>query len=158
MSGDLAAQVAAIHDRFAIDDLLTGYASSLDDRDWASLSALFTSDAEFDFTQAYGIAAGRDEFVTWLAGQVTREFAREVQHHLTNRRWRINGDTATGTTDFFNPDIINDGNGGEFLLMNGGRYDFEARRTEAGWRLTRLVGAMLWSHRGDLMVFELPDS
>ena len=143
-------------DRFSIDDLLTGYANALDDRDWEVLAALFTDDATFDFTAAYGIAAPKTEFIAWMAGQVTLDFAPHVQHHLTNRLWHVAGDVAEGRADFFNPDVLNDGEGGLFVLMNGGRYSFTARRTDAGWRLTRLAGTVTWSHRGELIVFELP--
>jgi hypothetical protein len=143
----------AILDRFAIDDLLTAYADALDQRDWPRLSELFVPSAVLDFTAAYGRRAGRDDAIVWLSGQVTREFAPETQHLLTNRRWTCTGDRADGRADFFNPDVIAAG-GEPFLLLNGGRYDFGAVRTPDGWRFDRLAGTVLWSHRGELLVFD----
>ncbi|MBI5088388.1 MAG: nuclear transport factor 2 family protein [Actinobacteria bacterium] len=151
-------RVAYLCDRLELDDLVTGYANSLDDRDWPRLRDLFTPDATLDFTGAYGIVAERDPFVAWLEGQVTREFAPEIQHLFTNRACRIDGDTASGGFDSYNPDIIDEGNGSRYVLMNGGRYTFEARRTGDGWRFSRFAATVLWSHRAELLLFELPES
>jgi hypothetical protein len=150
-------RVAHLCDRLEIDDLITAYANSLDGRDWTRLRDLFTPDASLDFTAAFGIAADRDPFVEWLEGQVTVEFAPEIQHLLVNRACRLDGDRAEGGFDSFNPDIIDAGNGDRYLLMNGGRYAFEARRTDEGWRFTRFAATIVWSHRADLLQFELPE-
>jgi hypothetical protein len=151
-------RLAYLCDRLEIDDLITAYANSLDGRDWPRLRDLFTPDATFDFTAAYGIAAERDPFVTWLEGQVTRTFAPEIQHMLINRACRLDGDRAEGGFDSFNPDIIDEGDGSRFVLMNGARYTFAAQRTAEGWRFTRFAASMVWSHRADLLQFELPES
>jgi hypothetical protein len=150
--------IKALVDRAKLDDLVTAYANSLDDRDWVRLRDLFAPEATLDFTGAYGIAAPRDEIVEWLAGQVTREFAPDIQHLVTNRAIVIDGDTAAGRVDYFNPDIISEGSDGRFLLMNGGRYTFEARREGADWLFTRFVGTVVWSHRAELLTFSLEDT
>jgi hypothetical protein len=59
---------------------------------------------------------------------------------------------------YFNPDIISEGSDGRFLLMNGGRYTFEARREGADWLFTRFVGTVVWSHRAELLTFSLEDT
>jgi hypothetical protein len=153
----MSLDLQGISDRIELDELITSYANSLDDRDWARMRDLFVPDATLDFTAAHGKAGGRDEIVTWFEGQVTREFVPDMQHIIANRSIRFDGDTATGRLDYVNPDIVNDGEGGQFLLTNGGRYTFEAARTDAGWRFTRFVGSIVWSQRGELFVLVLPD-
>jgi hypothetical protein len=158
VSDDVNDRLAYLCDRLEIDDLITAYANSVDERDWSRLRDLFTTDAAVDFTASYGIAAERDPFVAWIEGQVTRTFAPEIQHLLVNRACRLDGDEAEGGFDSFNPDIIDEGGGSRFILMNGARYAFAARRTSEGWRFTRLAASAVWSHRADLLQFELPDA
>jgi hypothetical protein len=150
-------RLAALCDRIEVDDLVTAYANALDDRDWDAFRDLFTPHATIDFTAAFGRAGRRDEIVDWLTGQVTRAFVPEIQHLIVNRSIAVRGDTASGRLDFFNPDVVDQGDGTRTLMMHGGRYRFEAVRTGDGWRFTRWIGSVVWSHAGDLLVFELPE-
>ncbi|MEO8605386.1 MAG: nuclear transport factor 2 family protein, partial [bacterium] len=56
-----------IADRIEIDDLLTRYATALDDKDWEQWAACFTPDAHIDYTAAGGIAGSLPEVRVWLA-------------------------------------------------------------------------------------------
>jgi hypothetical protein len=58
---------------------------------------------------------------------------------------------------FLNTDVMSDGKGGNMLLFVGGRYTGSARRTEAGWKFTSFADEVVFSHRGDLIQFEIPD-
>jgi hypothetical protein len=68
------------------------------------------------------------------------------QHHLTNCRIHVSGDTATANTYLWNPLAME---GGENMLFVGGRYDDELVRTESGWRISkRTFVASSWTHAG----------
>ena len=47
-----------ISDRLEIADVLTRYTRAIDTGDWDKLDTVFTPDAEIDYTESGGIAAG----------------------------------------------------------------------------------------------------
>jgi hypothetical protein len=154
-----APDLAAVADRIALEDLLIRYAVACDAKDWEGYRALFTEDAEIDYTGAHGIAGPRDEVTEWMARVVGDVQAVPLtQHMVTNFRVTIHGDgadgdAAEGAADYFNADVLADPAGERGLVFHGGRYGFTARRTAAGWLLARLTATLFWSHRGDLYVF-----
>ncbi|PBC80861.1 SnoaL-like domain-containing protein [Streptomyces sp. 2224.1] len=148
------AEHSTVMDRLALDDLITGYAIAVDDGDWPGYRALFTPDGRADYRSAGGIEGGVDEITAWL-GEMLQHFAIR-QHLIVNRRITLvrldgaSGDSATVQADYFNPMRLagpaTEGGGGPTApnYTCAGRYEFTARRTADGWRLTGVVVHEKW--------------
>ena len=143
---------AEIETWWQLQQLMTQYANACDDRDWARYRELFTADARIDYTEAYGRAGTVDEIVPWLERVMDPRLLPSSQHLLANLVFERAGDTASGRTQYFNPDVFVE-DGRKVGLLNGGVYRFEARRLGGGWRLSRLHARLLWSTRAELTVF-----
>lgn len=128
-----------IADRIAIDDLLTTYAVAVDDRDWDTVRGCFTSGAKLDYT-TFGAPDGSiDEVVEWIAKMIAP--FEVTQHHITNRRVTISGDTATVLSYLINPMT----SGGSHMQV-GGQYRDTLRRTTDGWKIEHRVAEYRWSN------------
>ncbi len=132
-------------DRQEIDDLLTGYATAVDERAWDRLDSVFAPDAQLDYRSAGGIRGGLPEVRRWLA-EVLPLFTW-TQHLVVNRRVSIDpgGDTARARSDFHNPNQMAI-DGEPWLFVVGGRYHDRLERRPDGWRITRRVEETLWWH------------
>lgn len=127
-----------IADRIAIDDLLTAYAVAVDERDWDAVRACFTPDARLDYT-TFGAPDGPlEDVIAWIAKMIAP--FEMTQHHVTNRRVVIDGDSATVVAYLINPMTA----GGK-LMQVGGRYHDVLRRTPEGWRIHERVAEYRWS-------------
>jgi hypothetical protein len=129
-------------DRLEIDDLLTTYTRAIDTGAWDRLDAVFTADAEIDYTSTGGIAAGYPEVKAWLAENLVM-FPRR-QHVLGQKEVRLDGDAARVTAYFLNPMVLPQPDGSELLWEFGGLYHHDLVRTDAGWRSRRLVEELCW--------------
>lgn len=126
-----------ISDRFEIDDLLTRYATAVDQRDWALYESCFTEDAFIDYTSAGGIKGTRADVRAWL--EKTMEMFPMSQHLAGNRDIRIDGDTATARSVFYNPMALAPGSKEPRLFFEGGYYNDELVRTPDGWKIRQRV-------------------
>ena len=129
-------------DRAEISDLLDEYAYAIDTRDFDLVASLFTEDATLDYTSSGGPRAPRDDVVEWLRASLPA--VALTQHLLTNRRIRIDGNTATARTELFNP-LLFDGDDGTQLLLLGGDYTDRLVRTDRGWRIAERVHTTTWT-------------
>ena len=129
-------------DRAAIGDVLDDYAHAVDTHDWTLLSSLFAPDATLDYTAAGGPRGSRSEVLEWIAASLPA--VTLTQHLLTNRRIRVDADTATARTELLNP-LLFDGSEGTQLLLLGGRYDDRLRREGDGWIITERVHTTVWT-------------
>ena len=134
-----------IADRLAIDDLLTRYATAVDQRDWDLYRACFTADAVIDYTSAGGIRGGLDEVAGWLA-QVMPVFSM-TQHLVTNRSIHVDGDEAQAHSYFFNPLALAGADGQTILYFDGGTYSDRLRRTDLGWRIYERIETSAYTTR-----------
>ncbi|MEV5972830.1 nuclear transport factor 2 family protein [Streptomyces sp. NPDC051921] len=134
--------LAAVMDRLAIDDVVTGYAVAVDDSDWGLYRTLFTPDGRADYRGSGGIEGPAGEVADWLA-ETMRLFPVR-QHLIVNRRIHVQegypADTATVRADYVNPMRFESGE--DFVC--GGRYTFTLRRTEGGWRLRSVAVEEKW--------------
>ena len=121
-----------IEDRLAIRDVLEAYAFGLDERDFAAVQGAFTDDAALDYTALGGWSGTPAEVIPRI--EETLKTFPVCQHHLTNCRIRVSGDTATANTYLWNPLAME---GGANMLFVGARYDDELVRTDDGWRISR---------------------
>ena len=133
---------ASLVDRAEISDLLDDYAYGIDTRDFDLVASLFTDDAVLDYTSSGGPRAAREEVMDWLRASLPA--VALTQHLLTNRRIRIDGDTATSRTELFNPLLFEGGEGTQLLLL-GGDYSDRLVRTDRGWRIIERVHTTTWT-------------
>lgn len=130
--------LAEISDRLEIQQLLTDYASAIDQRRFDDLDRIFTVDAYIDYRAMGGIDGPYPQVKSWLA-EVLPNFPA-YYHLIGNFDIRLAGDTATGRTMCFNPMQLGEGQGSQILFC-ALWYDDEFVRTPGGWRITRRVEA-----------------
>jgi len=136
--------MGVLEDRLAIDDLLTRYAVAIDTKRFDVLDTVFTPDATIDYTSAGGIRGAFPEVKQWLAD--TLAMFPMTQHLVCNRDVKLDGDTATARSHFFNPMGLPaaDGSDGLTLFFVGGYYNDTLRRTGDGWRITQRIEETAW--------------
>src|SRR5919198_689711 len=110
-----------ISDRLLINDLLDAYAAGVDAKDWDLVRTLFAPDAVLDYTASGGPRGGVDKVVPWLESSLAL-FA-VTQHHITNRRITLEGDTARARSSLYNPLVGTDEHGAPTLMFVGGFYN-----------------------------------
>jgi hypothetical protein len=143
--------LAELSDRTEINEALNRYTIAIDTGEWDRLDTVFTPDAQIDYTESGGLAAGFAEVKPWLAENLPA-FSTKRMHTLgqvaisfANTR-----DEARVTAYFHNPMLIADGRAGagaERLVEVGGIYHHNHTfvRTEAGWRSRRLHEQVVWT-------------
>ncbi|MBA3655258.1 MAG: nuclear transport factor 2 family protein [Actinobacteria bacterium] len=130
--------LAALTDRFEIDDLITRYATAVDSRDWELFRSCFVDDATIDYTTAGGVAGTVTDIADWLEQTLTA-FTLSV-HYVSNREVTLEGDAARGWLAYYNPNTLADGS----VLMSGGHYRDEYVRTAGGWRFAKRATEGNW--------------
>lgn len=131
-------------DRFEIQDLLVGYCYAVDDKDFDALNDIFTPDAVIDYSEMVGIKGSLPEIKTFLSqslGQVP-----SVQHAVMTTQYTIDGDTARTRTVCHNPMVVPGDDGELRTIFFGLWYIHEYRRTDAGWRITKLYEKKCYNH------------
>jgi hypothetical protein len=135
--------VRQLSDRIEIADLLTSYTRAIDSGEWDLLDAVFTRDAQIDYTATGGIQGSFPEVKAWLA-EVLPLFVRR-QHVIGQSEVVLDGDVATLTAYFTNPMVSLDDGGAERLFACGGYYHHRLVRTPEGWRSCRLTQELVWT-------------
>jgi 3-phenylpropionate/cinnamic acid dioxygenase small subunit len=133
----LAAALRRLADQRAIEDGLVAYAHALDERDYARLSALFTSDARVKYGEA-----------DWLVGvpATARYVAAALdplemsQHRLSSIAVALDGDRATSKAYLCAEHV----RAGERYTV-GGHYLDAWERTPAGWRIAERRLVTTWT-------------
>lgn len=134
-----------LSDRAEINDVLIRYTTGIDEQDWDRLDTVFTPDAEIDYTESGGIAAGFGEVKQWLADNLPL-FSQRYLHTLGQVAIDfIGADEARVAAYFHNPMRVADGHGGENVLEVGGVYRHTMVRTRDGWRSRRLHEEVVWT-------------
>lgn len=121
-----------ISDRLEIQDLLARYSNAVDTMQWDLLDALFTDDADIDYTSMGGIRGTLAEQKQFLEDNLPTIFQRGFQHLAATTLFEIDGDTARIRTMCFNPMVIEDT---KHVLFCGMWYADELVRTAHGWRI-----------------------
>lgn len=127
-------QHVPIEDRLAINDLMVAYCTAVDSlHDVKAVTDVFTDDAVLDLS---GIGLPKLEGHAGIAGFFKQVFA-DMSHHahyLTNFAMTgYDGNTASARAYIIGMGRSKDGNE---VTVNG-RYYFEVRRTDIGWKATR---------------------
>lgn len=137
--------VQQIADRLEIDDLLTRYATAVDNKNWDLYASCFTPDASIDYTSSGGIKGTVAEVKAWLA-QIMPTFPM-TQHLVVNRVITISGDTASCRSCLFNPMGLPDDTNGLLLFFEGGYYSDKLVRTADGWRICERIEESTYTTR-----------
>jgi len=137
-----ARDTSTLADRLEIDDLLTRYAVAIDTKQFDLLDTVFSPDATIDYTSAGGVAGKLPEVRKWLA-EVLAGFPM-TQHLVGNRDVKIDGDTATARSYFYNPMGMPGKDGKLSLFFVGGYYNDRLRRTPDGWRIYERIEETAW--------------
>jgi 3-phenylpropionate/cinnamic acid dioxygenase small subunit len=129
MGGFAESQVA---DRLAIQDLIANYADVIDSQQFDELDALFTADAQIDFSTFNGPVGGVAEVKEFLAASLP--FFTRTQHMMGLPHITVDGDNAHARTSCNNPMISTKPDGTVSVWLIGLWYDDDLVRTDDGWR------------------------
>ena len=134
------ADLQKLTDRNEIIDIFNRYAIGVDRRDRKLFRACFIDDLEVDIEGLEPIVGGASGWVDLALAAVGG--CEATQHIITNHDIQIDGDRAMGVAylqaQHWNPDS-------EYLL--GGYYSNEFRRTDQGWRISRLGLKVTWTRQ-----------
>jgi hypothetical protein len=132
-------------DRLEIDDLLTRYATVIDNRQWDDFDAVFTPEAILDYRSAGGIRGSLAEVGEWLS--TVLPLFTWTQHLVMNRAVDLapGADHATSHSGFYNPNGT-EVEGKPWLFVVGGAYHDRIDRTSEGWRISHRVEETIWWH------------
>ncbi len=128
-------------ERQEICDLLTRYAYSLDDRDWARLATCFTPDAVAVYGEDLGMQTGYKTIEETCRTALAPLDAS--QHMVSNFVVDINGDTAH-TRCYLQAQHTKLGTPGGDNFTIAGEYRDEIVRTPDGWRIKKRELIFLW--------------
>ncbi|WP_433475468.1 nuclear transport factor 2 family protein [Spirillospora sp. CA-142024] len=120
-------------DRYEVSVLVSRLGLWLDEQSPDEGRSLFTDDAEAHTPG--GVAKGADALVE----QARRNHKVPTQHLITNPIIHVDGDQATIGANLM---VVFAHEDGPRLL--GERYALEARRTEDGWRISRVQARPIW--------------
>lgn len=127
-------------DKLAIREVLYGYATGVDARDWSRFRACFTEEVEIDLSSWNGAPPSRMALDDWVSGVRAGLSGFDATQHLTaNHLITVKGDAAHCTSDVQASHAL----GGERVVI-GGWYDTALRRTPEGWRIASSTLNVTW--------------
>lgn len=154
--GNIEDRIKHIEDQNELKRLMNTYHWRADHDEWESWSELFTEDATYNFRNSWGFLNGRAE-IRDVCREKMRDAWGATQHLLVNLEFTITGENSAighgnlffaGCPDAAKPDEN---------YITGGRYNWEFKRTPAGWRIYRGQLDFLWN-TGNLDFLWVPDA
>lgn len=135
-------------DRAAIGDVVHGYATGVDRRDWALYRSIFTDRLDVDFTSWAGIreTMDADQWVAMVRATLAPFDATE--HRLSNLVVTLDGDRACCVAQMNARHMLD----GRFQIL-GGFYTHQLVRTADGWRIAGCTLMITWEE-GDRALFD----
>ena len=132
-----------LSDRAEIQDLIVQEASAMDRRDWASWQALFTQDADIDYSENDGARGNPLEVRAWLESVLGR--FQSTQHLSSNTEIELEGDRARARSMQYIA-VKAQGSEGVRVVFSGIWFRDELVRTEQGWRIAKRYEELAWRH------------
>jgi ketosteroid isomerase-like protein len=130
----------AIQDRIEITDVLYRYASTIDSFDHEGLRATMTDDIVARYGNAEPLS-GADAVAGWIAEMIAPVV---WQHHLLSvYHVDVDGDEAKALVYHTSHQLFEDDPDSAKVLV--GRYRNELRRTDEGWKISKLELELLWA-------------
>jgi hypothetical protein len=131
------AELCALQDRHAIEELMHRYAWMVDRREWRLMDEVFAPGATIDYTSTGGIAGEYRRTLAWL-DRALAQWPLNL-HFLTNLQLTLDGDRATSRILFHAPMGRSQPDGTQEVITNAGWYEDELVRTPQGWRIAARV-------------------
>lgn len=128
-------ELREISDRAEITDLIVRYTRAIDRQEWAELDAMFTRDAEVDYSAFGGVTGSLERAKEFLAESMP--VFSKTQHMVGLPAIRVDGDRATAVTPCHNPMLMGAGKDARIMICSLW-YHHELERTSDGWRIRRL--------------------
>jgi SnoaL-like domain len=142
--------MAQLHDGAGLADLMNSYFSSLDRRDWESLTLCFAPTATASFNSGTTQLNGRSAIVSWIAEMFGSRSgdspARSSIHDLANIE--VSTDGPSGSVDAFAVAHLVDGPDSP-VIVRGLRYKAACAQLETGWCFDSFRHQALWQFRAD---------
>jgi hypothetical protein len=132
----------AVADRLEIHELLARYCHAIDQHRWADLRALFTQDAQVDFTAFGGPRGDADMLIAFL--QPVVEGLAGSYHATTSIMCDIDGERASVRSAAHVVMTSNGPEGSEQNSQIGLWYEDELARTTTGWRFASRTQKRGW--------------
>lgn len=131
-------------DRIAIEDVICAITLNGDLRDFEAAYALFTPDAEFDYTSLLG-TSGTQSLAEFRAAAAQFRPAIDTLHQVSNFNIQLDGDSAEARSTVRAVTRVDD-----LIAENGGIYTHRLRRTAKGWRVTYVRYDRIFQHGADV--------
>ena len=135
-------QIQWLVDRAEITDTLHEWLDYVDTKQFAKTLDLCTEDCEFEYDWGILTAAQLRGRATDLGSEEHTVFSAS-HHMLTNHRIDVDGDVARASLKV-QAAHIRDPEDADSWYVIGGIYNNEFRRTEDGWRMSRVKLAHTW--------------
>ena len=134
-----------LEDKQALYELLDEYCKAPDRRDFEGHANTYAADGQQQYGP-WGPVKGRNN----IAKMIKQNESNVVDqlHYMTNMRFKIDGDTATGSS-YLIMVIIRDGQKRTDTLWQGGPYEWTFVRTESGWHIQTMKLQATWMNRDD---------
>jgi hypothetical protein len=137
-----------LEDQLELQKLINTYHWRADHHEWESWSHTFTEDAVYDLPNSFGLLKSRQEIHDVCKANMAQIY-KIMQHIIVNLDFEITGpDSATGHGNLIFTALADPAQPTEFI-QSGGRYNWEFKRTKAGWRIHRARLDFLWNNGGD---------
>ena len=138
---NLTMDITEAINRLEIQQLLTTYASAVDQKNFDKFYDIFTTDAFIDYTAVGGIAGTLDEIVEFL--RVALEHFPNYQHFNTNYDITFSDElNASGSIMCFNPMQTSDGN----TFFMGMWYHDRYIKVDGLWKISERIEKSSWNH------------
>lgn len=129
-------RVRLLFDRADIAECLVRYARCIDERDWAGLQESYADEG----VMQHGDASVTRDGVPEMSERILAGVASS--HHLVgDASIVIDGDRARTHSHYIATHV---GEGTAVKRQAGGWYDCELRRTDDGWKFTRVKSTTAW--------------
>jgi 3-phenylpropionate/cinnamic acid dioxygenase small subunit len=128
-------------DRLAIGELLAAYTWALSDRDWSAWRAVFTDDAQVDYSTAGGPVCGIEEAAEWI-GPTLAGFECTLSRG-GNTVVTFDGDDRATVRSVYTMTMKLGGDTPTYIEASGW-YDDVVVRTSAGWKIARRVEQLVY--------------
>lgn len=133
--------------RAEVSDAVSRYPITIDTRDWEGFRAIFTDQIDILLT----MAARRDrprqivnaDSFTDAVEKVITSFSL-TQHFLTHYKIEIKGDAATCLSYMYARHMPPAERPSQAIWDVGGFYEFQLRRTSAGWKVPKYTLILTW--------------
>jgi SnoaL-like domain len=141
-------------DHRQIIELCAQLAAATDARDFPAIAALFTADGTLETVIPPNVMHGRAQIEAGLRERTSTGLA--AQHLVTNHRYHVDGDRATGTSSFVmfrwprSPlgEAGDDARAvlgpGALVVAHGGTYHDRLEQTPHGWRFSHRRIEIRW--------------